>query len=396
MFFLLIITFCSNDTAPPSSKKEVQETNGKKKTLPGSYQISNYIDELKGKKCAIVANQSSVINNTHLIDTLLSKNINIKKVFAPEHGFRGTVDAGEKIKDKKDNKTGLRIHSLYGKNKKPTKEELQGIEIIVYDIQDVGVRCYTYLSTLHYIMKAAIKNEIKLILMDRPNPNINYIDGPVLDTNFRSFVGMHPVPLVYGMTIGEYAKMINEEKWHGAEKKCDLKVIPCNNYTRNTNYTTPVNPSPNLPNLRSILLYPSLVLFEGTSVNVGRGTEHQFQFIGHPKYPKKDFSYTPISQSGAKNPKHLGDTCYGINLTYLNTNKLFNRKKINLKWLKKFYHALGEKNKFFKENFFDKLAGNNRLRNAIKKGFKNNQLLNIKVVPHHFSFIFSNFSPSIV
>ena len=279
-----------------------------------------YLKKLKGKKIAVVANQTSVIKNkkngyTHLVDSLVNSNINIQKVFAPEHGFRGKADAGEEIKDGVDTKTGLPIISLYGKNKKPSKEQLKGINAVVFDIQDVGARFYTYISTLHYVMEACAESGIPVIVLDRPNPNGHYIDGPVLEPEHKSFVGMHPVPIVYGMTIGEYAKMINGEKWLANGIKAKLTVIPLKNYTHQSEYSLPIKPSPNLPNDVSINLYPSLCFFEGTNVSAGRGTDMQFQVYGSPFLNDKNpFSYTPSPNEGAKYPKHAYMICYGEDL----------------------------------------------------------------------------------
>ena len=256
--------------------------------LPGAYSTQEYLGLLSNKKIAIVANQTSVIRNTsgtgytHLVDSLVSLGVDIVKVFAPEHGFRGQLDAGEKVEDQKDPKTGLPIISLYGKNKKPTGEQLSGIDLVVFDIQDVGARFYTYISTLHYIMEACAENGISLLVLDRPNPNGHYVDGPVLETEFTSFVGMHPVPVVYGMTIGEYGRMINGEKWLDNGIQCELTVIELKGYDHGTPYELPIKPSPNLPNEKAVNLYPSLCFFEGTTVSCGRGTEQQFQIFGSP------------------------------------------------------------------------------------------------------------------
>ena len=271
----------------------------------GADQIGLYLPILKGKRIAIVANQTSVIfdgkKTTHLIDTLVSLELNIKKVFAPEHGFRGNIDAGESIEDELDVKTKLPIISLYGKNKKPTKSQLRGINLVLFDIQDVGARFYTYISTLHYVMEACAELNIPLILLDRPNPNGHYIDGPVLENDHKSFVGMHPVPVVYGMTIGEYGQMINGEKWLKDGIKSPLTVIKLKNYTHDSEYRLPIKPSPNLPNEKSINLYPSLCFFEGTNVSVGRGTDMQFQIYGSPFLNKKSkFTFTAVPNEGSK------------------------------------------------------------------------------------------------
>ncbi len=324
-----------------------------------------YLKKLKGKKIAVVANQTSVIKNkkngyTHLVDSLVSSNINIQKVFAPEHGFRGKADAGEEIKDGVDTKTGLPIISLYGKNKKPSKEQLKGINAVVFDIQDVGARFYTYISTLHYVMEACAESGIPVIVLDRPNPNGHYIDGPVLEPEHKSFVGMHPVPVVYGMTIGEYAKMINGEKWLANGIKAKLTVIPLKNYTHQSEYSLPIKPSPNLPNDVSINLYPSLCFFEGTNVSAGRGTDMQFQVYGSPFLSDKNpFSYTPSPNEGAKYPKHAYMICYGEDL-----RKTPRLKELDLSWLMKACKENTTKNFFNK--FFTKLAGTTMLQSQLE------------------------------
>ena len=328
--------------------------------------VDAYIPLLKQKKVGIVAHQASVILNAkniiHLVDLLRKKNISIQKVFAPEHGFRGIADAGEKVKNRVDPKTQLPIISLYGKNRKPNKEQLKGIEIMVFDLQDVGVRFYTYLSTLHNVMEACAENNIPLIVLDRPNPNAHYIDGPVLNLEHKSFVGMHPVPIVYGMTIGEYAQMINGEKWLANSIKCDLTVIPLKNYTHQTTYELKVRPAPNLPNKQSIALYPSLCLLEPTKVSIGRGTDLQFQVYGHPGFPKTDFSYVPKSNFGSKNPKHNGQICYGENLTTVNPPS-----RIELKWLLNAYSSFPEKDSFFLKGF-ERISGISGLKNQLIEG----------------------------
>jgi uncharacterized protein YbbC (DUF1343 family) len=332
-------------------------------SLPAAHHTEDYLPYLKGFSIGVVSNQTSNIGTTHLVDSLVSSGINIKTVFAPEHGFRGNIDAGEYVKDGKDSKTGLPIISLYGKNKKPKPEQIEDIDILVFDIQDVGARFYTYLSTLHYIMEAAAEANIKVIVLDRPNPNAHYIDGPILKTENSSFIGLHPVPIVYGMTIGEYAKMINGEGWLQNEQKCDLQVIPLKNYNRNTTYELPVRPSPNLPNAQSIALYPSLCLFEGTPVSAGRGTEQQFQIFGSPDLDSEMYSYTftPQANLGAKYPKFKGELCFGENLSaYTAPNQ------IELQWLINAYKQYN-KDSFFTP-FFDKLAGNTELKKKIISG----------------------------
>ena len=334
--------------------------------LPGAENTKQYIKLLNGKNIGVVAHQASLIStsdkNIHLVDALLNEKINVKKVFAPEHGFRGTADAGEKIENKIDTKTKLPIISLYGKNRKPTNKQLEGIDIMVFDLQDVGVRFYTYLSTLHYVMEACAENNIPLIVLDRPNPNAHYVDGPVLEKEHTSFVGMHPVPIVYGMTIGEYAQMINGEKWLTNEINCDLTVIPIQNYTHSTPYKLPIRPSPNLPNEKSISLYPSLCLLEPTVISVGRGTSIQFQIYGHPDFPKTDFSFTPESNFGSKNPKHKGQICYGENLTQVKSPN-----KLELKWLLNAYVHFPQKDSFFLKGF-ERIVGVSSLRKQIEEG----------------------------
>ena len=324
------------------------------KLVLGAERTNIYLPLLKNKKIAVVGNQTSMIANTHLVDSLLSLKVNVVKVFSPEHGFRGKADAGAIIEDETDDKTGLPIISFYRKNKKPTAEQLKGIEFLLFDIQDVGARFYTYISTLHYVMEAAAENNIKVIILDRPNPNGHYIDGPIREKAFESFVGMHPIPIVHAMTIGEYAQMINGEKW--IARQCDLTVIEMENYTHDMSYDLPIKPSPNLPNSRSINLYPSLCLFEGTNVSLGRGTEYPFQHFGAP-YLKSNYSFTPKSGEGSKSPTHENKKCFGTDLRFQD-NYL---EEINLNWLIESYNNCPEKEKFF-NSFFDKLAGTDKLR----------------------------------
>ena len=326
----------------------------------GGERTDVYLHYLQNKKIGIVGNQTSMITNTHLVDSLRSLGIDVIKVFSPEHGFRGKADAGAKIEDGIDSKTGIPIISLYGENKKPKTEQLQGIDILLFDIQDVGVRFYTYISTLHYVMEAASENNIKVIVLDRPNPNGHYVDGPILDTAFQSFVGMHPIPITHGMTIGEYAKMITGENW--ITTRCELIVIEMENYTHNTNYNLQIKPSPNLPNARAINLYPSLCLFEGTNISIGRGTKNPFQHFGAP-YLKSNYSFTPKSGEGSKCPKHENIVCYGKDLRFQD-NYLTN---INLNWIIEAYKQCPKKEEFF-NTFFDKLAGTDKLKRQIITG----------------------------
>ena len=334
----------------------------------GADQTEVYLPLLKNKQIGIVSNQTSLIGKMHLIDSLLSLKINIKKVFCPEHGFRGDSEAGAKIENNIDSKTNLPIISLYGKNKKPGKADLNGLDIVIFDIQDVGVRFYTYISTLHYVMEACAENNIQLIVFDRPNPNGYYVDGPVLDPKFSSFVGMHKVPIVHGMTIGEYAEMINGEKYLSNQLKCNLKVVKVLNYSHKDYYILNVKPSPNLTNMNAVYLYPSLCLFEGTVMSIGRGTSKPFQIIGHPLLENTDYSFTPASIKGmSENPPYKGEICNGYDLSEFSTAILRSEAKLNLFWLIDTYKRLFNKTKFFND-FFDKLAGNDLLRKQIIEG----------------------------
>ena len=337
-----------------------------KRILPGALLQDQYISLLIEKKVGVVAHQASLIpksnSSQHLVDFLLYNNIDIQSIFAPEHGFRGTADAGENVKDQVDSKTGIQIISLHGINKKPKVEQLNGIEIMIFDLQDVGVRFFTYLSTLHYVMEACAENDIPMIILDRPNPNLNYVDGPVMEEAYTSFLGMHPVPIVYGMTIGEYAKMINGEGWLKEGIRCKLSIIPVKNYNRKSTYELSVRPSPNLPNPQSITLYPSLCLLEPTAISVGRGTDFQFQIYGHPKLPKGDFTFTPLPNFGAKNPKLKGHLCYGKNLT-----KVLRPNQLELKWLIDAYNNFPKYNIFFLKGF-NKIAGNSSLKEQLISG----------------------------
>ena len=333
---------------------------------PATANTAAYLPKLQGKKIGVVAHQASVFKESgkqkHLVDLLLENKTNLVGVFAPEHGFRGTADAGEKVADGKDPKTQLPIFSLYGKNRKPAATQLKGIDLMVFDLQDVGVRFFTYLSTLHYVMEACAEQGIPLIVLDRPNPNTHYIDGPVLNLKHQSFVGMHPVPVVYGMTIGEYAKMINGEGWLKGGIRCELDVIPIQNYTHNTAYKLPIRPSPNLPNAQAVALYPSLCLLEPTVVSVGRGTNQQFQIYGHPSFTKYQFSFTPQPNFGSKNPKHKGEVCYGKDLT-----KIEKPKRIELQWLLDAYFNFPDKDTFFLKGF-ERISGVSNLKKQIIKG----------------------------
>ncbi|MDA9057059.1 DUF1343 domain-containing protein [Flavobacteriaceae bacterium] len=364
LLFVLTLLSCRNQS----------NTHAQTPISVGAQQTESYLPILKNKNIGIVANQTSVIfkegGYTHLVDSLLSLNIAVKKVFAPEHGFRGTADAGETIKNGVDVSTGIPIVSLYGKNKKPTQEQLEDLDLIIFDIQDVGARFYTFISTLHFLMEACEEASIPLLVLDRPNPNGHYVDGPILDVTYSSFVGMHPVPIVHGMTVGEYAKMINGEGWLSGGVQCDLRVIPVENYTHQTAYELPIKPSPNLPNTKAINLYPSLCLFEGTNVSVGRGTELQFQILGSPFLEGSDynFEFKPIPNVGAKYPKHEAKVCKGLNL-----KDHPNLSQIELKWLIDAYQHTENKDDFFIP-FFTKLGGQKLLQEQIENGWTAEQI----------------------
>lgn len=333
---------------------------------PGAYQLEEYIPLLEGKRVGLVVNQTSIINNTHLVDTLISLNIDIKKVFAPEHGFRGKADAGEKVKDGVDTKTNLPIVSLYGKNRKPTPEQFADLDIIIFDIQDVGTRFYTFISTMHYVMETAAETNKKVFVFDRPNPNGMYVEGPVLNMELKSFVGMHPIPVLHGLTVGELAKMINGEKWLTGKLECDLTVIPLKNWDHNKSYSLPVKSSPNLPNDLSIQLYPSLCMFEGTKMSIGRGTLFPFQQIGHPSFTDSSYSFTPISIDGmSKHPKYQDKVCNGVKFYKKNAVTGF-----NISYLIQFYNTYKDINtddEFF-TSYFNTLAGNTILKEQIIAG----------------------------
>ncbi|WP_165499038.1 exo-beta-N-acetylmuramidase NamZ domain-containing protein [Gramella sp. KN1008] len=373
LFLLSGILSCGNsrkenNTESQTLSSEKEQTENTEITI-GANKTQAYLPLIKDKRIGLIGNQTSIIKTEkgdyiHLVDSLLKHDIQITKVFAPEHGFRGTADAGEVVKDGTDTKTGLPVVSLYGENKKPSAEVLEDVDILIFDIQDVGARFYTYISTLHYIMEACAENNIPLLVLDRPNPNGSYIDGPILEKEHKSFVGMHPIPVVHGMTIGEYAQMINGENWLGNGSKCKLQVIKMENYDHSMAYSLPVKPSPNLPNDKSINLYPSLCFFEGTNVNAGRGTSKQFQVFGSPFLDNEyySYSYTPQPMDGAQNPKHKGTECYGKDLS-----KSPELNSINLEWLIEAYNHTSSKDEFFNQ-FFTKLAGTEKLQQQIEEG----------------------------
>ena len=331
--------------------------------ISGADQTQKYLPILSGKRVGVVCNHSSIVGESHLVDLLIEKKQKIKMIFAPEHGFRGTADAGAHIKSGLDPKTGIPIRSLYGSNKKPSKDDLKDVDVVVFDIQDVGTRFYTYISTLQYVMEACADFQIPVIVLDRPNPNGHYVDGPVLDRRFSSFVGMQPIPIVYGMTIGEYAKMLEGEKWLQTKGKIKLTVVSCQNYSHKSVVKCPVPPSPNLKSSQAIALYPSLCWFEGTDVSVGRGTDRPFEIYGSPMILNSNaYSFIPKSMPGATSPPFMDKICYGEDLS-----EMAPEPKVELKWLIRAYQMwTGEKLSFFLKNlFFDKLAGSDQLRKQI-------------------------------
>lgn len=355
------------------------------KTVPAAERINIYLPLLKNKRVAVFANNTSMVGQVHLVDTLSRLGINIKKIFAPEHGFRGTADAGEKVGNSQDPATGINVISLYGKKRKPSAEDLADVDVIVFDIQDVGVRFFTYISSLEDLAEAAIEHNKPLIILDRPNPNGFYVDGPVRRDGFRSFLGMQKIPVVYGMTIGEYAMMLKGEKWIDSTirnkfpNELRLDVIPCDNYTHSTRYELTVRPSPNLPDMASVYLYPSTCFFEGTVLSEGRGTDRPFQMFGHPKLPDSLISFTPTPRPGAMNAKLLNKVCYGWDLGGTNEQVLDEIDgKLQMKWIKRAYQLFPGKDSFFLNNGknFDRLAGNDVLRKQIISNMSDAEIRN--------------------
>ncbi len=382
-FFAIWVLSCSGTS---STQKEIDSSidfhygidhrDQKEPSLVvGAENTFAYLSLLKNKRVAVVANHTSFIKNKHLVDSLVAADINIVKVFAPEHGFRGKADAGEQVNDEIDSGTGISIMSLYGKNKKPTPESLSDVDIVLFDIQDVGVRFYTYISTLHYIMEACAESAKPLVVLDRPNPHAHYVDGPILEDEFKSFVGMHNVPVVYGLTIGEYAHMINEEGWLANGIKCDLTTVLCMNYDRSKQYTIPIKPSPNLPNALSVQLYPSLCFFEGTSISAGRGTNLPFQCFGHDKL-KGDYQFTPQENEGSKYPKFKGQEITGKNLSNQDVALIYTKASLDLSWLLYAYANMENAGQdfFLNNNFFEKLAGTKNLRKQIMEGYTETEI----------------------
>ncbi len=329
----------------------------------GAEQLDLILPKLAGKRVALLVNHTAMLGKTHLADTLLTRGANIKKIFSPEHGFRGNADAGEMTKSGVDPATGLPIVSLYGKSKKPTPDQLMDVDVVIFDIQDVGLRFFTYISSLHYMMEACAENNKLLMILDRPNPHGGYVDGPILEPSFKSFVGMHPIPIVHGMTLGEMAQMINGEGWLEGQAKCKLNIIPMENYSREIPYIVPIKPSPNLPTQNAILWYPSICLFEGTVVSVGRGTRSPFEVIGNPKLKGYDFQFTPMSIEGmSKNPPHQNQVCFGLDLSTVAPGQ-----GISLKYLIEFYNSYPIKEEFFTP-YFNTLAGTDKLKAQIISG----------------------------
>ena len=364
LLFVLLLISCGNKFKSETFKKNDHSI------IVGANNTSTYVSLLQEKRIGVVANQTSVIfkddhSYTHLIDSLISLNINVTIIFSPEHGFRGNKDAGESVENGVDIKTGVPIISLHGSYKKPKKETLENLDIMIFDIQDIGVRFYTYLSTLHYIMESCAEANIPLVILDRPNPNGQYVDGPTMEKKHRSFLGMHEIPLVHGMTLAEYAQMINGEKWLSDSKVCELIIVSCSNYNHDKSYSLPIRPSPNIPNDLAVKLYPSLGLFEGTNINAGRGTEFQFQRYGAPFLDSTvmKFTYIPHPNFGAKNPKHNDILCFGENL-----QNVLVKKELTLKWLIKAYENCKDKSQFFLKKGFTKHAGTVTLQTQIEKG----------------------------
>jgi len=381
-FCLLVYLFAGLFVSAQQTNRSTTQST----VITGAERMPVYLPLLQGKAVAVFANQTSMVKGTHLVDTLLKRGINVVKVFGPEHGFRGDADAGEQVNDAKDTKTGLPVISLYGHHKKPTPEDFNGVDVLIFDIQDVGVRFYTYISSLQYYLEAALENHKPLMILDRPNPNGFYVDGPVLDTNFKSFVGMQPIPIVYGMTIGEYALFLAGENLLSAKANAinaynmttepstdtpfHLTVIKCKNYDHKTRYVLPVMPSPNLKEMQAIYLYPSTCFFEGTVLSEGRGTDKPFQVFGHPTLPKNLYSFTPKPNAGAKSSKCFYQECYGWNLSGTNEEVLKNLDgRIQLKYFIEAYKLFPGKDSFFlKTNYINKLAGNDSFMQQIKKG----------------------------
>ena len=364
--FLVIFSSCNSQSSIP---EPVSPSDDQKTLILGAERIDSYLPLIKDLQIAILVNHTSRLGEKHLVDTLLDLGVSIKKVFAPEHGFRGAQEAGELVESGVDPKTGLPIVSLYGSNKKPTADQLEDIDLVLFDIQDVGVRFYTYISTMHYLMEACAENRKTMLILDRPNPNGDYIAGPILQKDQKSFVGMHPIPIVHGLTVGELARMINGERWLTGKEPCHLELVPMKNYHHQLQYSLPVKPSPNLPTDQSIRLYPSLCLFEGSQISIGRGTHFPFQALGHPSFADSLFSFTPVSIPGMdQNPKYQDEKCYGWDLRKVEA------PQFTLRYLLKAYELYPDKSSFFRE-YFHLLAGNNLLMEQIKQGISEEEIL---------------------
>lgn len=378
LFYLLATVSCTASTNADANLQSDEELSSfpiATDVVMGAERMEKLLPLLEGKSLGLVVNHSSMVGEVHLLDTLLSLGMDIKKIFALEHGFRGDADAGALIDDSRDERTGLPVISLYGQSRKPQDKDLVDIDLILFDIQDVGVRFYTYISSLHYIMEAAAENAVEVVVTDRPNPNGFYIDGPILDARFQSFVGMHPVPVVHGMTVAEYALMIVGESWINQAEDLTLNVVTCLGYDHSMTYDLPLRPSPNLPNLRSILLYPSLCFFEGTEVSVGRGTHLQFQLIGSPYSSIGDTTFTPKSLPGATQPPFLSRECRGFSFSDMEWEEVAQKGQIDLSWLIKMYEGFEDRDKFFlRNNFIDRLAGTDELRKQIKAGLSEEEI----------------------
>jgi uncharacterized protein YbbC (DUF1343 family) len=394
MKFIIVISFfaIASCSGQKNIKAQIQNSKPETRVIPGAERVNVYLPLIKGKRIGVFANQTSLVGNTHLVDTLKKLGVNIKVIFGPEHGFRGTADAGEKVGNYVDEKTGVPVISLYGNKHKPSPDDLKDVDLLIFDVQDIGVRFYTYISSLQDFMEAAFENSKPLMILDRPDPNGFYVDGPVLDPKFKSFVGAQPVPIVYGMTISEYALMIAGEKWlsekanqkyayyltaqNSPDTPFHFQVIKCQNYTHNSKYILPVKPSPNLPEIQSVYLYPSTCLFEGTVLSEGRGTDKPFEIFGHPLLSHNLYSFTPKPNEGAKSSKHYYETCYGWNLNGSPEEvlkKIDNR--IQLKWLIEAYKLFPGKDTFFlKTNYFNRLAGNDVLMQQIKDGISEEEI----------------------
>ncbi|MBN2610804.1 MAG: DUF1343 domain-containing protein [Bacteroidales bacterium] len=367
--FILFFSFISILILANCRDKSIKEAA----IQPGAERINEYLQLLDGKRVGLVVNQSSLVGTSHLLDTLLRHGVDVCAIYTPEHGYSGIADPGELIGDEKERNSGIRIVSLYSSKKKPSVQDLAGIEIMIFDIQDVGVRFYTYISTLHYVLEACAENNIPLILLDRPNPLGFYIDGPILDRNYSSFLGLHPIPLVHGLTTGELAAMINGEGWLKDKARCNLKIITCAGYTHNSFYELPVNPSPNLRNMKAVYLYPTIGLFIGTKMSIGHGTDIPYLVVGHPGFPDKTYSFVPQPNLGAKDPKFKGKTCYGISLAEVSVDSLKAVRKIEVGFVIKIYEKMKKSSDFFNSSF-NYHAGNGELMKQIESGMTEEEI----------------------